>query len=135
VAPSAYLILPGPIRGRPVAAVVQPWIAGRRRCFFEDLDPAEASRLLSGDSDLTEQFRVFARVTLECWRRGERCLDLVGRENLMLVEAEGRTRLAIVDCGLFELAAVRREAPARYAALVGRVGRLESLVAGLGGSA
>ncbi len=134
VAPSAFLILPGPIGGRPVAAVVQPFVAGRRRCFFEDLDPDGALHLLSGDRVLSEQFQGFARVTLECWRRAERCLDLVGRENLMLVEAEGRARLAIVDCGLFELAAVRREAPARYAALAERIGRLESLLARLEGS-
>jgi hypothetical protein len=132
VAPSAYLLLPGPIGGRPVAAVVQPLVAGRRRCFFEDLDPAEALRLLSGDPVLAEQFQGFARVTFECWSRGERCLDLVGRENLMLVESDGRARFAIVDCGLFELPAVRREAPARYAALCERIGRLESLLAELG---
>jgi len=132
VAPSAYLILPGPIRGRPVAAVVQPWVAGHRRCFFEDLDSAGALQLLSGDPLLAEQFRGFARVTLECWRRGRRCLDLVGRENLMLLEFEGRARLAIVDCGVFELAAVRREAPDRYAALAERIGRLEALLGRLG---
>jgi hypothetical protein len=132
VAPSAYLILPGPILGRPVAAVVQPFLAGRRRCFFGDLDSAEALGLLSADPALAQQFRGFGRVTLECWRRGERCLDLVGRENLMLVETEGRARLAIVDCGVFELPAVRREAPARYAALGERIAGLESLLARLG---
>ena len=52
----------------------------------------------------------------------------------MLVEDDGRPRLAIVDCGLFELPAVRREAPARYAALGERIGRLESLLARLEGS-
>jgi hypothetical protein len=128
VAPSAFLILPGPIRGHPVAAVVQPLLAGRRRCFFDDLDADGALRLLSRDPALRQQFQGFAGATLECWRKGERCLDLVGRENLMLLEADGRERLAIVDCGLFELAAVRREAPERYRALAERIGRLEALL-------
>jgi hypothetical protein len=132
VAPSAFLILPGPIGGHPVAAVVQPLLLGRKRCFFEDLDAAEALDLLSMDPILSEQFQVFAVKTLECWRKGERCLDLVGRENLMLLEAEGRARLAIVDCGVFELASVRRAAPDRYAALAERIGRLESLLGRLG---
>ena len=135
VAPSAFLILPGPIRGRPVAAVVQPWVAGRQRCLFEDFDADGALDLLSGNPQLAEQFRGFARATLGCWRRGRRCLDLVGRQNLMLVESEGLFRFAIVDCGLFELVAVRREAPARYAALGERIGRLETLLARLGASA
>ncbi len=132
VAPAAFLILPGPIGGRPVAAAVQPLLAGRKRCFFGDLDADAALRLLSQDRDLSQQFHAFALVTLECWRKGERCLDLVGRENVMLLEVEGRARLVIVDCGIFELAAMRREAPVRYAALGERIGRLEALVGRLG---
>jgi hypothetical protein len=133
VTPSAFLILPGPILGRPVAAVVQPLLRGPRRCFFADLDPAAAADLLSHDAALAEQFRGFARATLEQWRSSERCLDLVGRENLMLLEGDGRPRLAIADCGLFELPALRRDAPERLAALGERIGRLESLLAGLSG--
>ncbi len=135
VAPSAFLILPGPILGRPVAAAVQPFLEGRKRCFFEDLDLSSALELLSRDSALAEQFQGFARVTLELWRKGGRCLDLVGRENLMLRAERDGQRLAIVDCGLFELPALRREAPARYAALAERMGRLEALLAGLGAGA
>jgi hypothetical protein len=132
VARSAFLILPGPIRGHPAAAVVQPFLEGRKRCFFEDLDPAAALELLSQDKALSEQFQGFASVTLELWKKGERCLDLVGRENLMLLEVGGRQRFAIVDCGLFELPILLQQAPARYAALGERVGRLEALLARLG---
>jgi hypothetical protein len=129
VARSGFLILPGPILGRSAAAVVQPLLEGHKRCFFEDLGAAEAAELLSRSPSLAEQFRGFAEVTLELWRRGGRCLDLVGRENLMLLDHRGGLRLAIVDCGLFELPALRREAPARYAARAERVGRLEALLA------
>jgi hypothetical protein len=132
---SEFLILPGPIRGRPVAAVVQPFLEGRKRCFFEDLDLAETRALFSQDPDLAEQFRGFAASTLELWKKGERCLDLVGRENLMLFETQSRQRLAIVDCGLFELPLVRVQAPERYAALAERVGRLEALLARFAGGA
>ena len=128
VAPSACLILPGPILGRPVAAVVQPFLEGRKRGFFEDLDAAAALELFSQDPALALQFQGFAAVTLELWKKGERCLDLLGHENLMLLEAEGRQRLAIVDCGLFELPDLRRQAPARYAALGERIGHLEALL-------
>jgi len=135
VAPSAFLILPGPLLGRPVAAVVQPFLEGPKRCFFEDLDLAEALEMLSRDASLAQQFQGFASATLELWRKGERCLDLVGRENLMLRAAHEGQRLAIVDCGLFELPALRHEAPARYEALAERVGRLEALLARLGAAA
>jgi hypothetical protein len=132
VARSEFLILPGPILGRPAAAVLQPFLEGRKRCFFEDLDAAAASELLARDPSLAECFRGFAVATLELWRKGARCLDLVGRENLMLVDGRSGPRLAIVDCGLFELPALRRDAPARYAALTERVGRLEALLTRLG---
>ena len=131
VVPSAFLILPGPILGAPVAAVVQPFLEGERRCFFEDLDAAAARELLRRDPDLSLQFQGFACATLESWEKEERCLDLVGRENLMLLGAPGRPRLAIADCGLFELPAVRRESPARYEALRERIGRVEALLADL----
>ncbi len=131
VTPSAVVILPGPILGRPVAAVVQPFLEGRKLCFFDDLDAASAVALLGSDETLAEQFRAFATITLELWEKGERCLDLVGRENLMLLGSPGRQRLAIVDCGLFELPAERRRAPARYAALGERIRRLDALLAHL----
>ena len=134
VVPSAFGILPGPILGRPVLAAVQPFLAGRKRCFFTDLDAAAALERLQGDDTLAEQFRGFARATLECWRNGGRIFDLVGRENLMLVESEGRERLTIVDCGVFDLADLRREAPERHAALGERIASLESLLARLGAS-
>ena len=128
---SAFLLLPGPILGRPVAAVVQPFLEGPRRCFFEDLDAAATRGLLGSDPCVSEQFRGFAAATLECWRKGERCLDLLGRENLMLLQERGRPRLAVADCGLFELPFVRRQQPARYAALGERIRRLEALLADL----
>jgi len=131
VAPSAFLILPGPIQGHPVAAVVQPFLEGRKRCFFADLDAARALELFSEDPSLAKQFQGFAAATLELWKKAERCLDLVGHENLMLLEARGRQRLAIVDCGLFELPVIRQQAPARYKALGERIGRLEALLARL----
>ena len=129
VATSAFGVLPGPILGRPVTAAVQPFVSGRKRCFLTDLDLSERLDLLRSNPEISEQFHGFARATLACWTSGGRCFDLVGRENLMLVDSGGRTRLSIVDCGVFDLAVLRREAPERYAALGERIGRLESILA------
>jgi hypothetical protein len=135
VARSHFLMLPGPILGRPVAAAVQAYVPGHKLDFFEDQTDAEALARLRDDPALARQFRAFARRTLAIFAQGERCLDLIGHQNLMLALADGRARLAIVDCGVFELPALRRAAPERYASLRERVGRLESLLARLPGGA
>ena len=132
VVPTAFLILPGPILGRPVAAAVQPLVEGRLRCFFSDQDDDTALAGLRSDRALAAQFQGFARRTLWIYAMERRCLDLVGRENLMLVETDGRARLAIADCGILEVASLERAAPERAEALAQRIGRLESLLGRLG---
>jgi hypothetical protein len=132
VVPTAFLILPGPFLGRPVAAAVQPLVEGPLRCFFADQDDDTALARLGSDRALALQFQGFARRTLEAYAREGRCLDLVGRENLMLVETGGRARLAIADCGILDAAGLERDAPARAQALAERIGRLESLLGRLG---
>jgi hypothetical protein len=132
VLPTAFLVLPGPFLGRPVAAAVQPLIEGIRLCFFADLDDAAALVRLRADRTLAAHFEVFTARTLEAYAKEGRCLDLVGRENLMLVEVAGRSRLAVADCGILEVARLEVEAPERARQLAERVARLESLLARLG---
>ena len=132
VTPSTFAILPGPILGRTVAAVIQPYLAGRKLDFFEDQDEAGALARLRADAALAREFRAFADCTLALFAQGERCLDLVGRENLMLIEEGGRVRLAIADFGVFELPGLRRDAPTRWAALGERIDRLDALRRRLG---
>jgi len=124
---SAFAILPGPILGRPVAAVIQPYLEGRKLDFFEDLGEEALLARMRADAALARAFRAFADRTLALFAQRERCLDLVGRENLMLVEHGQRTRLAIADFGVFELPALRAEAPERFATLAERVDRLAAL--------
>ena len=131
VVPTAFLLLPGPLLGRPVAAAMQPLVDGVR-CFFADQDDDEALERLASDPKLAVQFRGFARRTLDAYSKEGRCLDLVGRENLMLVENDGRPRLAIADCGVLEVARLEIRAPERAEALAQRIARLDSLLDRLG---
>ena len=135
VVPTAFLVLPGPFLGRPVAAAVQPLVDGATLCFFADQDDAAALARLRADRSLAADFARFATRTLALYAREGRCLDLVGRENLMLVEGpSGAPRLAIADCGILEVARLELAAPERAARLAQRIARLESLLAGLGGA-
>jgi hypothetical protein len=132
VTPSAFAVLPGPILGRTVAAVIQPYVAGRKLDFFEDATEDEMLSRLRADAALARSFRAFADRTLALFAQGERCLDLVGRENLMILEEGAHARLAIVDFGVFELPALRSRAPERWAALAERIDRLGALRRRLG---
>ena len=132
VVPTAFLLLPGPLLGRPVAAAVQPLVDRGVRCFFSDQGDDEALERLRSDRDLALQFRGFAVRTLEAYAKEGRCLDLVGRENLMLIDAEDGPRLAIADFGVLEVARLEMEAPERADALAQRIARLDALLGRLG---
>jgi len=130
VVPTAFVILPGPFLGRAVAAAVQPLVEPRI-CFFADQDDATALARLRSDRALAQRFEAFGARTLEIYAKEGRCLDLVGRENLMLVDVTGRARLAVADCGILEVARLEIETPERARRLAERIARLESILTGL----
>jgi hypothetical protein len=117
VVPSHYLVLHSPLLGATARAVLQPYIPGTKRDIFLDYSVEQAAQLLSGDAGLRSQWLGFVAGLFGGIDKTRRCFDLVGRENLMLVEHDGRRMFKIADFGIFDLETVRVEAPARYARL------------------
>jgi hypothetical protein len=127
VLPTEFMVLQGlPLIG-PVAASLQPYIGGRKHDLFEDHSDDELVHLLEANDHLRRQFLFFARQTICQWHEREICYDLLGRENIMLVDEAGTYRLYIVDVGVFKLDKVARKYPEKLAQIEQRVNRLTAL--------
>lgn len=125
--PSAYLVLHGPLLGATAAAVLQPYIEGKKLDLFEDFTEDEAVQLGQSDSIFRLQLLDFSRQLFAVLGEKEVCFDLVGRENLMLVESGEGIRLKIADTGVFDVAAVRENSPALYRRLQEHLERLRAI--------
>ncbi len=131
---TAYLILQGPLLGRPAVAALQAYIPGEKKDFFRDFTDDELLALLEGEA-FRARFLFFARRTLEVYRESGRCFDFVGRDNLMVVQGEQGPRLAVIDFGIFEREALRRTSPETLAQVEACLGRLEHLLTRAGRAA
>lgn len=125
--PTSHLILAGPLRGFSAVATVQPFIEGAKSDFFRDHSDDEILDLLGGDARLRQSFLAFGSRFLEVYRSQGRCVDLLGRENLMLVRNDGRYRLRLVDYGVFDLA-LQGARPDLIEGMASLGGRLQGLI-------
>lgn len=127
VLPMEFMVLEGlPLIG-PVAASLQPYICGNKHDLFEDYSDDELWSLLEANDHLRHQFIFFAKQTICQWSERKVCYDLLGRENVMLVNEAGNYRLYIVDVGLFKLDKVARKYPEKISQIEQRVNRLAAL--------
>ena len=111
VPPTQFLILNGPILGRPAVALVQPYLDGEKKDLFRDFLHDELVSLMQNHPLLNEQIRFFAKQTLYCHEKLNLCLDFLGRENVMVLKSKDTFTLHIIDNGYFALEAFHREKP------------------------
>jgi len=111
VVPSQYLLLHGPLLGAPAGALLQPYVEGKRLDLFLDLTEEEVIQLGRKDSLFRLQLLDFSRRLFTLVEEKNLCFDLVGRENLMLVESREGIQLKIVDNGLFDMQRIRVQSP------------------------
>lgn len=100
--PAEFVLLDGPIFGRPALACVQEYIAGEMRDFFQDFSEDELAVMLSDSEGLREEFLAFARQTMTVYESQRMCADFVGHNNLTVVTGGDRPRLHLIDYGLFD---------------------------------
>lgn len=131
VVPSLFLVLHGPLLGAAAAAVLQPYVEGRKQDIFLDYSVDEAIALLRRTPQLGSQWVGFAQRFLRSMEETGICFDLVGRENLMLVEYEGKLSLKIADNGVFDVGALSVQSPARHAQLQAHIDRLRQITEGV----
>lgn len=128
IPPAEFLILNGPILGSGVAAIVQPFIEGAKTDLLNDYSIDQTLALLDKNKDLRQQFLYFADTTLDHFYRGQRCLDFLGKANLLLVRNNGCLNLVIVDTGIFQLEDFKQAFPQKYALLEDRILQLQLLL-------
>lgn len=132
LAPTVILVLHGPLRGATAVARVQPFIEGRTSDLLADHTDEDLLERLAAHAGLRASFVAFARSTKRCFDGGTYILDMLGHENLMLVEDEAGPRLHVIDLGVTDLVEQRIERPAVYARIEAVVARLERLAAACG---
>lgn len=122
-----FLILYGPIFSKPAAAVLQRYIHGNKSDFFLDHSNQTLLHLMNQDPELVGSFLFFAEQTFKIQQQHNLCVDFLGRENLMLVEQNGRYKLLVVDNGIFNLATVQHNAPEIWNRIEIRLERIRNL--------
>jgi hypothetical protein len=123
--PAEFMVLPGPILGRPAVACVQEYIDDNTRDLFRDFADGELATVLAGSEAMRRQFLFFAERTLHIYRSHHRCPDLLGEKNLSVVGRGAECRLRLIDYGVFDLADDRRPAVCdRVGVYLDRIGSL-----------
>ena len=130
VPPALFLILHGPLLGKPAAATLQPFITGEKKDLFLDFQDDELLRLFQSDPQLRQQFVFFAGKVLEMAAAGL-CMDFIGRNNVLLIRVRADCCLAVIDNGIFNLEKLRTTRPAVYAQIEAYLERLRQLMLAL----
>lgn len=136
VLPAAFLVLHGPLLGRPAVACLQPFLEGELRDVIAGIQASGdleggLPRLLARDLGLREQFLFFVRRTLEIRSERGSCVDLLGPGNLLITYEGGFHRLRLLDYGILDLHSLKREQPTTYRRIADVLSRLESLAVSL----
>ena len=121
-----FMILPGPILGRPAVACLQTYIEGEKRDALRGLSDNELVTALGASNGLRRQILAFAEQTRRTYRSQGRCADFLGENNLMLVRNGDRWSLHSIDYGVFDTDRMRRT-PALSERIEGCIARIESL--------
>jgi hypothetical protein len=129
---ATFLIIYGHILGRPAAAVLQAYIQGKKSDLFLDHSNEELLALMRCEPELADRFNFFVDQTLYAYNNHNLCIDFLGRENLMLVQKDGRHQLLVVDNGIFQMDTLRTSRPVVYGQIEARLEQLRFLQGAIG---
>ncbi|MGH7150483.1 MAG: hypothetical protein ACREIU_07290, partial [Planctomycetota bacterium] len=103
VLPARFLVVQGPLLGRPAVACVQKYLPGWGRDLLDGRAEEEILAEAGTDEGLREEIERFVLRTLEIAGRERALVDVLGAGNLAVVEERGRLRLRLCDYGVFDL--------------------------------
>ncbi|MCZ6778386.1 MAG: hypothetical protein O7F16_05395 [Acidobacteria bacterium] len=103
VHPTHYLILPSPLLGLRAIGACQTYLPGPLLDLFET-PLAVIIEKSAEHPGLAEQIVAFARRTAELRTEYQAGVDLIGRENLNVIQENGSCRLRLIDFGYIDLA-------------------------------
>lgn len=127
IVPLQFLILRGPLLGLPAVAAVQPFVGGERWDLFDYGTDAQLVALFRAHPSLREQFCRFASRTAAMVAESSRCVDFVGRDNLLLVSSPVGPRLQLIDFGVLDLQRLAVHSPVLLARAMERLARVHRL--------
>lgn len=130
--PTQFLILHGPVRGGAAVACVQPYVEGHHADLFHDLSEAKLLDVLAQHPGLEAQFRLFVERTVRAVERESACVDVVGRNNLVITGTGEQCRLVLLDNGFYDFERKAVRSPAALAELKERLAYLQRIYARLG---
>lgn len=130
--PTIHLILHAPMRGLPAAAQIQDLIVGGHKDLLSGHSDDELVALLERHEALRAHFHLFVVRTRRVWDTEGRFLDMVGRDNVLVLETPRGPELRVADFGIWDLARQERVRPdllARAVEALDRLERIDGLVA------
>jgi hypothetical protein len=101
VPPSYFLLLHGPVLSLPAVGCLQPMIPTDRIDLLYGLSEPELLKLVSADANLGATVRSFIVRTLRAAHKDRAAIDLVGRDNVVLVPDGVSYRLVLLDLGIY----------------------------------
>lgn len=125
-----FLILRGPLLGRPAVGCLQPYIGGEKKDLFRDFSYDELISLMQENNALRAQFVFFAKRTIHLYATESLCVDLLGNGNLIVTTNGNTLGLQLIDYGIFDLKNAKIPS-ATFARTESYISRLKLLLEGI----
>lgn len=111
---TVHVVLRAPMHRVPVVAAIQELVVEPSTDLLRAHSDEALVDLMSTHDTLRSQLRAFAAGTRRAWDEEGRFLDMIGRDNVMLVQTDSGPQLRVADFGIWDLEQQRRYAPHRY---------------------
>ncbi len=128
VVPSLFIILPNTIFKSPALACIQPYVDGVKKDFFNDFSDTELLSLMEKHPALREQFIYFATKTIQLYSDYNIFIDILGNENLVLLENDHGITLKLIDFGMAPMDVWKIRSAEICSRIEARMSRLGSLL-------
>jgi hypothetical protein len=128
VLPTHFLILHGPVLAGRAVACVQPLLRRGTLDLFDDIGERDLVRMLVEHPPLRSHFVLFVERTLHFARTEGACVDIAGHGNVVL---EARSRLRLLDYGIFDFAVKEVRQPEAIPKIRKRLAYLERVMKGV----
>ena len=127
VLPSHFIITRCSLLDTPCVASLQSCMDGKHEDLLRDFDDEQIVHMMRQDQRLRDQFMCFIRGTLHGIKSEGLCLDMLGKNNLMLLTRKNVMQLLIVDYGIFNLDTLARDMPEKFKLVDRDIQRLKML--------
>jgi hypothetical protein len=96
-----FLLLHGPVLALPAVGCLQPAVSSERFDLVHDLDDSRLLSLASSNQLLRASIIAFFARTLDAATEEDACIDVVGKDNVVLAPHGDSYRLIILDHGIY----------------------------------